>query len=300
MPKKSDHDTIAYRLVEILRRLNLGQTLDPQQLAQEFQVHERTIRRDLNLRFAFLELEKQGQTYTLPRQRLGTFTLQDVQRFASLAGLQGVYPRLSTDFIKDILDSNTQSALLVRGPSQEDMQAKEGEFSALKLAIENCQRVSFDYRKPDGSHKMVTVDPYKLVSQDGVWYLQARDAELIKSYAVSRMDRLLVSLQSFTPDAATQDYLNREDSIWLNREKTEVVLKIVPPAAGYFQRRKLIGQQKIEKVLADGGLIVSGLIAHPNQILPVVRYWMPCIRIISPQGMQSELDKQIRAYLESD
>ena len=56
--------------------------------------------------------------------------------------------------------------------------------------------------------------------------------------------------------------LNEEDSIWLNLQKTEVVLKVAKPAAGYFERRKLIGGQKIEKTLADGGLIVSGSIAH--------------------------------------
>ena len=112
------------------------------------------------------------------------------------------------------------------------------------------------------------------------------------------MDELQVQSDTFTPDAATADYLSREDSIWLNVEKTEVLLKIASPAAGYFQRRQLIGSQKIEKVLTDGSLIVSGQIAHPNQILPVVRYWMPCIRIISPEGFQADLNLQLKAYLE--
>jgi hypothetical protein len=72
---------------------------------------------------------------------------------------------------------------------------------------------------------------------------------------------------------------------------------VAQPAAGYFQRRKLISGQKIEKTLEDGGLIVSGTIAHPNQILPIVRYWIPSVRIISPEGLQAELEGQLRAYL---
>ena len=55
--------------------------------------------------------------------------------------------------------------------------------------------------------------------------------------------------------------------------------------------------QKTVKQLEDGGLIVSGLIAHPNQILPIVRYWIPSVRVISPEGLQTELDSQLRAYL---
>ena len=299
MPRPTAHDTIAHRLTEILLRLNAGQALDPQQLAQEFNVHERTIRRDLNERFGFIGLEKKGDCYTLPRTRLGTFSLQDVQRFASLAGLQGMAPRLSTEFLKDILDNSAQSALLVRGPSHEDISNKEHELAQLRQAIQGRYMVSFAYSKPDGACKSVQVAPYKLVLQDGVWYLQATDAGQIKSYAVARIDRLLVSTDTFTPELATVDYLGREDSIWLNVEKTEVLLKIAPPAAGYFQRRQLIGSQKIEKALADGSLIVSGQIAHPNQILPVVRYWMPCIRIISPEGLQVDLNRQLKEYLET-
>src|SRR5690606_10743179 len=223
----------------------------------------------------------------------------DVQRFAHLAGLQGMAPRLSGDFIKDILDNSAQGALLVRCQSPEDMRSKERELEQLKQAIQQRQRVSFAYSKPDGSCKTVDVEPYKMVLQDGIWYLQASDAGQIKSYAVARITRLLVGAITFTPDPATIDYLEREDSIWLNTEKTPVVLKVAPPAAGYFERRQLIGSQKIEKTQLDGSLIVSGLIAHPNQILPVVRYWMPCIHIVSPEGLQSDLNQQLKSYLEA-
>ena len=49
--------------------------------------------------------------------------------------------------------------------------------------------------------------------------------------------------------------------------------------------------------LEDGEILVSGLIAHPNQILPVVRYWIPYVRVISPEGLQAELDAQLKGYL---
>lgn len=76
-----------------------------------------------------------------------------------------------------------------------------------------------------------------------------------------------------------------------------MVLSVAPPAADYFLRQKLIGGQKIVKHLEDGGLIVSGTIAHPNQILPIVRYWIPHIHVISPEGLQADLENQLRAYL---
>lgn len=82
------------------------------------------------------------------------------------------------------------------------------------------------------------------------------------------------------------------------REKTEVVLTVSAAVAVYFRRRKLISRQVVEKELEDGGLIVSGKFAHPNQIFPIVRYWLPHVRIVSPESWQEELEKEPRTYLE--
>ena len=46
------HDTLVYRLSEVLTKLNQGDSLDPKALADEFGVNRRTIQRDLNVRFA--------------------------------------------------------------------------------------------------------------------------------------------------------------------------------------------------------------------------------------------------------
>jgi len=294
--KTSAEKTLA-RLVEILRRLNEGERIDPKALVSDFGVNLRTVQRDLNERFAFLELEKKDGLYSINRTRLGRLTLQDVQRFAGLAGLQGLYPRLSTEMLRDILDASRQSALLVRGHNHEDLSDSEPVFRQLQAAILAHQVLSFEYRKPEGPKLVQGLRPYKLVNQGGIWYLAATDNGQLKSYAFTKIDRLLVGPDTFTPDPAIHQVLAEEDSVWLNLRKTEVVLKVAPAAAGYFMRRKLIDGQKTVKELEDGGLIVSGLIAHPNQILPIVRYWIPSVRVISPEGLQAELEGQLRAYL---
>ena len=295
--RKTSAEKTLSRLVEILRRLNEGERIDPKALVSEFGVNLRTVQRDLNERFAFLELEKKDGFYSINRARLGRLTLQDVQRFAGLAGLHGLFPRLSTEMLRDILDASRQSALLVRGHNHEDLSDSEPVFRQMQAAILAHHVVSFEYRKPEGPKLVTGLRPYKLVSQGSIWYLAATDNGQLKSYAFTKIDRLLVGPDTFTPDPAIHQVLAEEDSVWLNLRKTEVVLKVAPAAAGYFLRRKLIDGQKTVKELEDGGLIVSGLIAHPNQILPIVRYWIPSVRVISPEGLQAELDSQLRAYL---
>lgn len=55
---KGNHDTLVYRLSEMLIKLNQGEKLIPSNLADEFGVNIRTIQRDLNVRFAYLPLKK--------------------------------------------------------------------------------------------------------------------------------------------------------------------------------------------------------------------------------------------------
>lgn len=293
----SPRETIAYRLTELLRRLNNGEKLDPQALSQEFGVNLRTIQRDLNDRLAFLDLQKHNGLYQVSGPRLGLLTPRDVERFASVAGLQGLHPRLGTELLRDLLDSRLQS-LQIRGHQYEDLTGLEDSFRQLQQAIERRQSVGFRYRKADGEKRVEAVHPYKLINQGGIWYLAASDAGALKSYSFTKISALLVDSDStFEPDPTIVQTLAGEDSIWLNLKKTEVVLQIDGEAADYFRRRKLIDSQKIEKELADGGLLISCLIAHPNQILPTVRYWLPHARIISPARLQTELEQQLGRYL---
>ena len=82
------------------------------------------------------------------------------------------------------------------------------------------------------------------------------------------------------------------------RCRYEVVLLISKDVAPFFQRRKLIANQVIEKQLADGGLLIATTVGHANQVLPIVRYWLPHIRIVSPEALQHELEQSLRNYLQ--
>lgn len=298
MPNAFDKDSYGYRLVQILKKLNQGDKLDPKALAAEFGVNLRAIQRDLNERFAFLNLHKVDGRYQMPPALLGKLNFQDVESFASLAGVRGLFSSLSDDFLRELIDTRVQSALLVKGPQYEELSGSQHIlFGQLEAAIRTHSHIAYTYEKPDGLKSYLQVEPYKLVNHDGIWYLAAKDAGRLKAFTFVKVDRLQVANTTFTPDASVHDTLSGEDGIWLNEKKLEVVLKITGAAANYFRRRKLVANQVIEKELEDGGMIVSAKVAHVNQILPTVRQWIPCIRIISPEGLQAEMESEIRRYL---
>ncbi|GHU34062.1 transcriptional regulator [Betaproteobacteria bacterium] len=297
--KNEEHDKLARRLTDILLKLNNGEQLDANRLAEEFSVHPRTIKRDLLERFAFLPLERNDGLFALETAYLGKLSFRDMEHFAALAGLNGLFPGLDTQFFRELFDERLSKALNIHGPAYEDIQHRKQEFQDLRNAISERRLVRFTYQKDDAS-KPVEVAPYRLINHDGVWYLAASDNGQPKAYAFGKIRALEVLEATYTPDKALQILLDREDSIWLNEKKIEVVLTVGPRIASYFKRRKLIAQQVIEKELEDGGLLVSGKFAHPNQILPIVRYWLPHVRIVSPESWQEELEKGLADYLKRE
>jgi predicted DNA-binding transcriptional regulator YafY len=299
---RKDRDTIARRLAAMLGMLNEGKALNPVELATLFNVDLRTIQRDLRERLAFLGLKKTNGNYHQPSQNLGQLghlSPSDLEGFAALAGVQGLFPNLSASFLRTLLTEHVQktSPLLVKATSQEDITDHTQVFQQLERAVRDCHVVSFAYSKISELKTYTQLAPYKLIHHTGVWYVACADQGRMKAFTVSKIQNLQLSVATFTRDIEHERMLEEEDSIWLNANKTPVTLKIAPPAADYFLRRKLIGGQVIDQELKDGSLIVSGKVAHPNQILPIVRYWLPSIRILSPAGLQEDMERELRGYL---
>ncbi len=293
----SSHDTLVYRLAQMLVKLNRGEKLNPQAVADEFGVNLRTIQRDLNVRFAYLPLVKTGGYYHLDPVFLGKLSTKDIDGFAGLAGVRGLFPSLSDDFLRDIFDVRIQAALMVKGHNYESMLGMEDTFRSLELAIVGRRYVAFTYRKEEGSKVYTNVAPFKLVNHKGIWYLVVLDGERLKTFSFTKIEQLRVLDDYFPSDPSIDKRLVDEDGIWLSEDKKEIVVKIDQEVARYFKRRKLIANQVIEKELEDGGLIISAKVGHVNQVVPIVRYWIPHIRIISPEGLQLELEKELMEYL---
>jgi predicted DNA-binding transcriptional regulator YafY len=136
-----------------------------------------------------------------------------------------------------------------------------------------------------------------LLNLKGIWYLAAVDGEKLKTFSFAKIERLKVLDACFAWSKDVDSKLAVEDGIWFTQRQYEVVLKVDADVAGYFKRRKLIANQVIEKELADGGLLISAKVGHQNQVLPIVRYWIPHIKIISPETWQKDIELGLADYL---
>lgn len=294
-----NHDTLVRRLALILVKLNQGEKLCPVNLAAEFNVNLRTIQRDLNERFSYLPLEKIQGKYQLNPAFLGKLTIKDINRFAGLAGVSGLFPALTEDFLREIFDSRIQSALLVKGHNYEDLHGREEAFKKIEYAIIARRRIRFEYLSGD-IVKQYEVDPYKLINLKGIWYVGVSHLNKIKTFSFSKISKLEILDVTFIYDAEIEIRFANEDGVWLSEQRIKILLQVNKAAAPYFKRRKLMANQVIEQELEDGSLIVSSVVGHHNQIAPIVRYWIPHIRVISPSALQDEIDMVLRRYLSGE
>lgn len=291
------HDTLVYRLAQILIKLNQGEKLDPHGLADEFGVNLRTIQRDINERFAYLPLQKANGRYFLDPIFLGKLSTRDVERFASLAGVKGLFPSLSNDFLRDIFDRRIQGALLVKGHNYEELGDRERDFRELEQAISARRQVAIDYRKGEQSKHYASLDPYKLINHKGIWYLAAVDGGKVKVFSFSKIGKIEALDTEFAWSGDVDARLAAEDGIWFSEQPIAARLWVSPEVASYFKRRKLIANQVIEEERADGSLLLSTRVGHAQQVLPIVRYWMPHVHILEPASLLSELKAGIANYL---
>jgi predicted DNA-binding transcriptional regulator YafY len=229
---------------------------------------------------------------------LGRLSLKDVERFASLAGVAGLFPSLSADFLHDVFDRRTEQALVVKGHHYEDLRGKESVFKALEQAIVARRRVRFGYPGASGTKEYVA-DPYKLLNLKGVWYLAARHTEKLKTFSFTRIETLLVTHERFEHDTQMLQRINTEDGIWLSERSIDVTITVAAEAAPYFRRRHLIANQTIVKEADDGSLIISARVGHTNQVLPIVRYWIPHLRLVTPKELKIQLERDLQSYLET-
>ena len=287
---------LAERLAKLLVKLNNGVHLDIKTLASEFNVSERTIIRDIGrLESTELVLQRDAQQrYYLATHSIGVFKQKDLRSFARISGIQNLYPNLTTSFLTKLLDRE-QLTYEAKGYAHEDASKFEHLLKMFSEAIEKNQQIGFLY-----NHEPRVVEPYRLIHHHGSWYLAAVRKGKLLTYRVSRIARSYQQheLSTFEPNPDILKQLEDENTIWFGQEKSEVILKVHADVVLHFMQRQLLPEQELVKTLEDGGILVSSKISHAMQLLPLVRYWIPHVEIVSPEHLQNELEAGLKEYLE--
>jgi predicted DNA-binding transcriptional regulator YafY len=139
------------------------------------------------------------------------------------------------------------------------------------------------------------INPYKLINQKNIWYLQATENSRLKSFSLSQISWLDIQKSTFMPEEQIELLEKRLDP-WVSESTFEVKVFINRNISHYFQRRNLLPEQELLGE-ESGGVTLRCLAAHENQILPLLFYWLPNIQILEPVWLKEKFVKTLEAYL---
>lgn len=293
----SIHERLADRLANILTKLNMGYQLSIKELASEFGVSTRTISRDFDRINTYLPLlqDNENKKFYLDLNYLGKIAPKDIRNFAQLSGISHLYPSLDMPFLRELLDSRAHQIYSAKGYSFEDASQFKELFKVLGKAIQEQRQIGFLYK---GESRLV--QPYRLIHHHGSWYLAAVRKDQLRTYRISHIQLMHATHEypQFIPDQDIVKVVEDDDSIWFGQDKQEIILSIDSQVAFYFKQRSILPEQQIVRELGDGGLLVSSKINHDMQLLPLIRFWIPHLKIVNPERLQDEMEKGLKEYLE--
>lgn len=290
------HKTPTKRILSIIKRLYALETLQSSILSKEYEVSTRTIHRDMI---------KISETISLIND-LGVWHLDE--QYSSSAHnnfhqtLLGAFAHNLDIDMECLEQSNITKENVAYAVEYKNLPKHLGE--QMLKCIQHDEQCTFTYIKEKSSTQR-HVDPIKIYTENGRWYVIARDYkdDKVKYFNLAKIKEFkhLTSISC----TLTQSMLVEADemkSIWSSTGEKEVVVKLYvkPEVASYIKDIKLHKSQTIVDEHHDGGLEVHCTITHKLELLPQVKYWLPRIHILEPLWLRDELLRDLEMYSDED
>lgn len=279
------------RILDIVKRLYTFEKLQSTSLAIDYDVSSRTIHRDML---------KISETILL-HNHLGTWSL-DTSGF--VASENTFHKALLLSFAQNV---EIEVECLEKSNASNENIAFAIEYKHLPKilgekviqAIQNEKQCSFSYVKDDETSNRC-IDPIKIYTENGRWYVIARDYkdDKVKSFNLSKIKNFKQESQNTTLTQSMQEKADSMKSIWSSTGEDAILVKlyIQPEVVPYIKDIRLHKTQVIYDVHHDGGLEVHCTITHKLELLPQIKYWLPRIYVLEPKWLYDELMSDLEIY----
>lgn len=273
------------RLATIILEAYLYGLVDKEELASRFKVSERTIYRDLNS--LSLIIEHKGNS------KYGFSTAIEYNKILSFLGVDKYLPDFSQSFLQSIPESIDNKSILVvfKGIEHRIKHYLKTYYEKIRYSIENQMECNIVYKN---KHRIV--HPYKLLCHNTIWYLIAIEEDKLKSFSLNRIEWLEVSKTNFSPNNRILNLLMENQDPWTSQNHFTVQVWVSASIADYFKRRDVLPSQRI---IAENreALTLSCLVMSEKQILPLIQYWIPHIKILEPEWLKLKFEKMLQDYV---
>ena len=290
-------------------------------LAAQFEVSEKTVRRDLDYMRDHLELPieydaaRHGFFYSKPVDGFGGGPkLTEAELFSFLVAHKAIAQYQGTPFHQPLqmafakltrsLDQqerycldNMESVLSFRPFAPEDADADR--FLAVSRALQERLVLSFDYRKPGQREaEERRAHPYHLTCCDNRWYLLAHDEgrNAVRTFALCRMARVSLTVQKFVKpiDFDPNKRLRGSWTVMAGDGDYNVVIEFDAWATDIMRGRHWHASQEVTE-LPDGGSRVRMRLSTVDEIERWALSWGTHAHVVEPKELRERVARTAQA-----
>jgi len=248
----------ADRLMSVLLLLQARGQVSERELAEQLEVSQRTIHRDLEALSAARipvsavrgaqggwQLEKGWRTQVpgLDEAELRALLMAQPRALGNprlAAAAQSAMTKLMAAMPEPLKAqaAHMQQRLHVDPTGWRDTGEDLSMLSVVQEAVARDRKLAFDYTRADGERSSRTVDPLGLVSKGLSWYLVARTAKGMRTFKVSRMQHVAVLAVEFERPARfdlAAHWLSSTAELDRKRTSFPTILSATPDAARRLQ-----------------------------------------------------------------
>jgi len=285
------------------RKLYSGAKLSNTGLSNEFQVSTKTIQRDfakLVLMFPIFQEKKLWQLEKNFEFKENLSIEDDITLKLLLQASKSFDKSFSkrADKLLSRIDDNIKSPIYTK-IELEDISNKLTEISSLESATNSQNKIEFSYLKDDNYYDVI-VEPYKIVNFDGFWYLISKKDGNLRRYYLHNIFDIEILEDKFRKSKKIEELISNAVNIWFDEtDSFEVELLIDESIKKYFMRKPISKSQRLKEFDKDENMIITLDITNEKEIIPIVKYWLPNIKVLKPLGLNEKIQEEVKKFLDS-
>lgn len=301
--KVKNSDKVLTRLILILQKLSINELPTRKDLMEEFNVSSKTIQRDINERLCYFPIEENSlkQLKFIDGFSLNKTNLKENEMlfiYLSLSQIKDInknFEKVTYDIFTKLLTPRFNSPYHIKANAFESIDMDSQLLNNIEKAIEQKNKLNLKLK-----NRILSMEPYKVVSFDGIWYLFGRDLtdEKIKTVFIHEIIDMQIKSEKYKLDKPIDSILENVHSAWFeDGNYMEVKVKVKANIAFNFKLKNILPSQKILEEFDDGTLLIEFGVTTEEDIDNILKSWIPDIEIISPQNYRDNFVKELKAYL---